>query len=165
MADDLARAIVDQLQVDDGPGPLALIYSHLDRHSARIDRWLVLKAKRVNGRVVYEACVASSSIFYPPWSVVTYEHPKAAAALAFAFLEHPHLTPDPPTNLERNPGHQLKLVNVDAHKWKCAEDTQTFKECFHNFYGTFAVTGPSDIEDALRTLVPVSAHTKKRGCD
>jgi len=163
MADDLARAIVEQLQVDDGPGPLALIYWHLDRHSARTDRWLVLKAKRVNGRVVYEACVAGSSIYHPPLCVVTYEHPKTAAALAFAFLEHPHLTGDPPTDLERNPGHQLKLVNVDAHKWKCAEDTETFRECFHNCYGTFAVTGPSDIEDALRTLVPVSVHTKKCG--
>lgn len=165
MADDLARAIVDQLKVDDGPGPLALIYSHLDRHFARTDRWLVLKAKRVNGRIVYEACVAGSSSYYPPWSVVTYEHPKAAAALAFAFLEQPHLTGDPLTDLERKKGHQLKLVDVDAHQWKYSEGAQTFKECFHNFYGTFTVRGPSDIEDALRTLVPVSVHTKKYGCD
>ena len=165
MADDIARAIVDQLQVDDGPAPLALIYSHLNRHFARTDRWLVLKAKRVNGRIVYEAYVAGSSIYQTPWCVVTYEHPKAAAALAFAFLEQPHLTGDPPTDLERKPGHQLKLVDVDAHKWKCAEDTETFRECFHNCYGTFIVRGPSDIEDALCTLVPVSVHTKKCGCD
>tara|TARA_B100000963_G_scaffold296297_1_gene267430 strand:+ start:667 stop:1164 length:498 start_codon:yes stop_codon:yes gene_type:complete len=165
MADDLARAIIDQLKVDDGPCPLALTYSHLDRHSGRIDRWLVLKAKRVNGRVVYEACVAASSTYYPAWSVVTYENPKAAAALAFAFLEQPHLTGNPLTDLERKKGHQLKLVEVDAHKWKYAEGTQTFKECFHNVYGTFTVTGPSDIEDALRTLVPVSVHTKQWGND
>jgi len=165
MADDLARAIIDQLKVDDGPCPLALTYSHLNRHSGRTDRWLILKAKRVNGRVVYEACVAASGTYYPAWRVITYEHPKAVAALAFAFLEAPHLTGDPPTDLARKKGYQLEVVETDQHKWEYAEDARTFRDCFNYSYGTFTVTVPSDIEDALRTLVPVSMRTKKYGND
>tara|TARA_B100001094_G_scaffold171561_1_gene165918 strand:- start:9248 stop:9745 length:498 start_codon:yes stop_codon:yes gene_type:complete len=160
MADDLARAIVDQLKVDDGPCPFALTFSHLNRHSARTERWLILKAKRVNGRIVYEACVAASGTYFPAWRVVTYEHPKAVAAFAFAFLEVPHLTGDPPTDLARKKGYQLELVDIVPHKWVVAEDARTFRDCFNYSYGKFTVTVPADIEDALRTLVPVSMHIK-----
>ena len=157
--EDLAESVIKHLSVTDGPGPFALTYTHLNRHTARTERWLVLAAERVNSRVVYQVSIAAASVYHPQWRVITYESAKAAAAFAFAFLEAPHFTCNPKTNLERAVCHQLELREI-AVEWKGAENTRCFSDCFSYKYGTFGVTSLPDLQAAMLTLMPVSQQRK-----
>ena len=158
MADDLARAIVDQLKVDDGPGPFALTHKHLNRHTGRYDEWMALMSERVNGRVVYQVNVASREMVF--WHRVVYADPKAAAAFALAWLDAPHVTGDP----DRKRYYRVELREVYRGNWAACQGgiTQSFDECFNSKYGTFEVQCAADLQAAMLALVPVSYQKDMR---
>ena len=152
MADDLARAIVDQLKVDDGSGPFALTHKNLNRHTARYDEWMALMGERVNGQVVYKVNVMNRGMGF--WHQVVYADPKAAAAFALAWLDAPAVTGDP----NRRRYYRVDLCEVFRGNWAACRGacTHSFDDCFNTKYGTFEVTCAADLQTAMLTLVPVS---------
>lgn len=89
--DDLASLVVDQLRVDDGPGPFVQVYVSHDRKNA-----LVATAERINGVVHYEYAYvdlndAKSRMLHEgqervAWSLVKYTDVDAAAYFGLAFM-------------------------------------------------------------------------------
>ena len=150
--EDLASAIIDQLKVNDGPGPFALTHKNLNRHTARYDEWMALMGERVNGQVVYKVNVMNRGMGF--WHQVVYADPKAAAAFALAGLDAPHVTGDP----DRRRYYRVDLREVFRGNWAACRGacTHSFDDCFNTKYGTFEVTSVADLQAAMLTLVPVA---------
>lgn len=176
MADDLARAIVDQLKVDDGPSPFCLLYRYESMN--RITKAMCVRAVRENGAIAYEVAVCSGYWRFddPPgdhedpsrpharWQVALFGNLEAAAAFAMAFINL-----QPRSNLDDDPAMFTYTRKDVAHlfQWKLDGTSDSLGAAFDNgalelegvkTLGKHTVNCAADLRTAMLTLMPLSAR-------
>ena len=147
--DDLASVVLNQLKLEDGPAPLALVHRHYGSHINN-SRWLVINAERVNGKAVYKVNVASGTWHaqrdghdVPTWTSLTFADEEAAGAFATAHFRQAQ-------------DARLALYELNIDKWRASRSISSFSDCLSREFGAYIVTTETDVLLALRALMPLS---------
>lgn len=176
MADDLARAIVDQLKVDDGPSPFCLMYRYETMN--RITKAMCVRAVRENGAIAYEVALCNTYWRFgdPPgdhedpsrphatWMVALFGNLEAAAAFAMAFINL-----QPRGRRDDDPVMFTYTRKDVAHlfQWKPDGTFDSLGAAFDNDelslqgvkqLGQHTISCTADLQTAMLTLMPLSAR-------